>query len=261
MASGAQVAGPDRLDRRADRDEAELHLAADQVGHCHGLAAIGHMLEFQSGQHLKQLAGDVSGRALAARAHVDLPGIGLGVGDEFRDRLHRYRRMHHHQQRCVREDRDWREVGAEIERQVLVERGRDGVGGVGHEQRVAVGRRAHRHFGADVGAAARAVLDHERLAEPNGHPLPEQARQDVGRAAGRDRNDDPHRAGGIALGLGERRVRQRRQGGGRGGEMQEAAAGRRHLFLTSACSCGPCRHRSGAACRPSGPWRSGRLRP
>ena len=47
------------------------------------------------------------------------------------------------------------------------------------EQRVAVGRRAHDRFGADIAAAARPVVDDDGLAEPLRQPLTDQAREEV----------------------------------------------------------------------------------
>jgi hypothetical protein len=44
------------------------------------------------------------------------------------------------------------------------------------EQRVAVGRRAHDGFGCQIRARARPVLDYNRLPEPLGEPLRDQAR-------------------------------------------------------------------------------------
>ena len=51
-------------------------------------------------------------------------------------------------------------------------------------------------------AGARLVLDHERLAEPLLEPLPEHAGEDVGAAAGRERNHDGDRPRRIILGGG-----------------------------------------------------------
>jgi len=96
----------------------------------------------------------------------------------------------------------------EVEGQLRIEGGVDRVGRVDQEDGVAVGRRFHRHLGADVVAAARPVLHHHLLPEPLGQPGAHQAGQQVGRAARRVGNDELDRLGGI-VGLG--RCRQREQ--------------------------------------------------
>ena len=53
------------------------------------------------------------------------------------------------------------------------------------EKRIAVRGRTHDRLGADIGAAARPVLDDEWLAKPLRQPLAHQARDDVERAARR----------------------------------------------------------------------------
>ena len=80
--------------------------------------------------------------------------------------------------------RDRRDVADEIEIELVVERRVDRVRRSDQEERVAVRRRAHDRLGADIAAGARPVLDDELLAEPLRQPLTDQARDDVGRAAG-----------------------------------------------------------------------------
>jgi hypothetical protein len=69
----------------------------------------------------------------------------------------------------------------------------------GEQQRVTVGGRARRLSGADVAARARDVLDIELPAEMLAKFLRGEPCEDVGRAAGRERHDDAHRARGIGL--------------------------------------------------------------
>ena len=133
----------------------------------------------------------------ARRRHVDLAGIGLGIGDELGDRARRHRGMHQQRVRHARQPRDRREVAREVEVEPLVERAVDGVGGGADQDGVAVGRRVDDAFGRDVAAGARLVLDHELRAEPLGEPLADQARQHVGRPAGRKSDDELHRPGRI----------------------------------------------------------------
>jgi len=180
------------------------------------------MLEFDPGHHLEQLAGDMAGRALAAGAHIDFAGVGLGIGDELGRRCGRHRRVHQHDQRRADRDRHRRQVDGEPETDIGVERLVHRVARIGHEQRVTVGRRAHGELGGDVGGAARTVLDHERLAEPLRQPLRHHARGDICRAARRDGDQDPDRAGRIGLRV--RRRRQGRQHRGAGNQAEKAAS-------------------------------------
>jgi hypothetical protein len=62
--------------------------------------------ELGAGQHHEQLAGDMSGVADAGRRHVDLARVGLGIGDEFGDRLGWQRRVDLHDERPAHEARD-----------------------------------------------------------------------------------------------------------------------------------------------------------
>jgi hypothetical protein len=66
----------------------------------------------------------------------------------------------------VRKSNDARDrlgVAQEVEIELFVERGVDGIGRRDEQQRVAVRCRAYHRFGRDIGAAARPVLDHEGL--------------------------------------------------------------------------------------------------
>jgi hypothetical protein len=73
-------------------------------------------------------------------------------------------------------------------------------GPVADAQRVAVGRRLDRAADADAGAGAGDVLDHDGLAERDAHALAEDARQRVGRPAGRERHHHGDGARRILLG-------------------------------------------------------------
>ena len=63
------------------------------------------------------------------------------------------------------------------------------------QQRQAVGRRFRHDLRADRGVGAGAVLDHDRLAPVLAHALADEARDDVGRPARRERHDDADRRG------------------------------------------------------------------
>ena len=65
-------------------------------------------------------AGDVTDRAGAGRAEIDLARIGLGVRDQFGNGLGRKRRMHHQRIRRIADQADRREILARIVAGVLV---------------------------------------------------------------------------------------------------------------------------------------------
>src|SRR5262249_60771546 len=86
-----------------------------------------------------------------------------------------------------------------------------------------------RGLGEDLGCA-RARFSHRKLrAEPLGQPLTDQARGDVGGAAGGKADDQTHRPRRIILRAGE--TRDSRQRGSARGQMQEFAAGKFYFEL------------------------------
>ncbi len=77
----------------------------------------------------------------AARTVVELAGIGLGIGDEFGQRLHRQLLAGEEDVRRAIDQRDRREIAHRVVGHVLVGRRDDTVrAGIAHDQRVAVGR-------------------------------------------------------------------------------------------------------------------------
>jgi hypothetical protein len=86
----------------------------------------------------------------------------------------------------------------------------DGQGADAHGQRIAVGRGLGQLAHADIAARAGFVLDHERLAQRGRQLGGDQARDGIHAAAGRNRNEDAHRARGIGV----RRLRGARAHGG-----------------------------------------------
>ena len=108
--------------------------------------------------------------------------------------------MHHQEELGAGEKRDRREFGEGVEG-LLAEVRVDGEHVVWRDEPgVAVGRALRHHVGADVLAATGAVLDHQGLRPDRLQTLREHACNGVGRPAGRQRNDDPHRLRGILLG-------------------------------------------------------------
>ncbi len=220
---GAQLARAHVLDGRGHVVEHDRDLVAQEVRHGRRTALVGHVLHVHLGHALEQLARQVDGTAAARRAEVDLARVGLGVGDQLLHRLERLRGVGDQQVGHVGHAGQGREVLHGIERHLPVERCIDGVRAHrAHEERVAVGGRACRHLAADVAARAGTVVHHHRLAQLGAHALGDDARQDVGGAAGRERHDDGDGLARERLGGGE----AGQQGaGGSGGDQAAAERG------------------------------------
>ena len=76
---------------------------------------------------------------LPADAMLTLPGLCLGIGDEFGNGLGRNRRIDRHDEGLAHDACDRRDVADEIEIELLVERRVDRARRIGQEERVAVG--------------------------------------------------------------------------------------------------------------------------
>jgi hypothetical protein len=162
----------------------------------------------------------------AVRGHVDLARIGLGIGDQLGDGLRRERRRHDHDERRRADIADRRDIADEVEAEIGVQQVAERVRRRDLEQRVAVRRGADHRFGRDIGAGAGLVLDDELLAQPIRQRLPDQPRGDVGRAARRIADDEPHRPRRIIQR--RRGARQGRHGGSARCQLQNATAVKLH---------------------------------
>src|SRR5262249_11059691 len=100
----------------------------------------------------------------------------------------------------------------------------DRKGGGGGEDGVAVRRRAAHRFRRQIAAGAPAIFHHHRLPEPLAELLPNEARDDVGDAAGRER--DLQRD--VLRRIGLRPSRLREAGGGDHDEDAKRGAKRQH---------------------------------
>jgi len=107
--------------------------------------------------------------------------------------------MHDENAGLIGHPRDRREVARDVERQLLVDHGVDGEAGRAQEQRVAVGRRLRRDFGADDARGARAIVHDYLLAERVADRFRQDACIDVGAPTRRKRHDEPDRSFGIAI--------------------------------------------------------------
>ena len=157
------------------------------------------MNQIDAGHHLEQFAEDVGRGPVALRGHVELARIGFRIGDELGNGFGGDRWIDDHDKESARDSCDRRNVPNEIEIEVRVERGVDGVCRRCPKQRVAIRRRLHNDFGADIAAGARPVLNDELLAEPLRQSLTDQARDNVRPDARRKADDDADRPRRIGL--------------------------------------------------------------
>jgi hypothetical protein len=97
--------------------EHDVDAAGQQVVERGARATIGHVHHVDPGHALEQLAGEMHRGAVAGRCEGHFPRIGLGVGNEFRDRVCRRGDRHRHDVGVVAEQRDWREVSEGVEGQ------------------------------------------------------------------------------------------------------------------------------------------------
>ena len=193
------LAGPELRHAAVEVGDHDLDLAAEQIGHHHRIAAIGHADDVRAGPLLQRLHDDL--RGAVADAVGQLAGIGLGV---VHQRLHRLVRL-------VRRDRDERReaadprnrgeildrvVGHVLEQPVDHRMGRVG----GEEQRVAVVAGASDRVGGEQAAGAGAVLDDDRLAERILQGLRDHPRGGVGDRARGERREDRDRPRRIGIG-------------------------------------------------------------
>ena len=150
---------------------------------------IGNMDHVDAGHHPEQFAAEMAQISGPARPHVDLARIRLGVSDELRDRLGRNDGLTQQDEGIVVDARDRSDVARDVEVALLIERHVDRVRRGDQQERVAVSRRAHDRL------QARLPPPPGRLSMTNDWPsrcdsaLTDQARDDVGRAAGGNEDD------------------------------------------------------------------------
>src|SRR5262249_21416960 len=156
-----------------------LDLPAKQIGDRWSRATIRHVCQINASYHLEKFSDHMSRAPIAARAHADLAGIGLGMGDELGNRRDRKRWIHLHDMwhavdvhtRCNTAN----EVECEFYEHCCIYCG----GSATHEERIAVGRQPHDRLYTDIATTARTVLDDELLTEALRQPLTNEARSNV----------------------------------------------------------------------------------
>ena len=152
------------------------------------------MEHIDAGHAHEQLAVELLRAADAARGHIDLARIGLGVGDEFGDGLGREGRVHLHHAERVNDAGDRDDVADEVEIEIVVQRRVPDVRRVISSSVWPSGVGSHDRLGADIAAGAGPVLNDKRLAEALRQPLSHQPRENVGRSAGAEADDPAHRS-------------------------------------------------------------------
>ena len=184
--------------RRGHRGEGEGDFARGDR-HQRGAAALErHMGHVGAGQPLEDFACQVVQRAVAGRGVGDLPRFFFGQPNQILQVVHGGILRHHDGVGDPRQQGDGREPGGGVVGQLVVGAGADGKRPAGnHHQGVTVGRGLMHHVGGDGAARAAAVIDHHRL-PPCGRELRAQdARENVGRAAGRKADNNADRLGRV----------------------------------------------------------------
>ncbi|MCY1531947.1 hypothetical protein D9M68_671870 [compost metagenome] len=155
------------------------------------------------GDVLEQLAIQVRDAALAGGSVAVLARVGLQQRDELLQRLGRHLRIYRQHVGHVDQVGDRCEILERVVR-ILGVGGRVGRHGAdrGDAEGVAIRRGLGQRIGADRAAAAAAVFHHHRLAQLAAQAVGDRARDDVGGAAGRERDDQADRLGGVGLRLG-----------------------------------------------------------
>src|SRR5262249_38714842 len=87
-----------------------LHLTGEKIGHRWRRALVRDVRQVHASHELEQFSSDMLRAADAGRGHVQLAGIGLGIGDELGNGFCRYRGVDLHDQRDALDPPDRRDV-------------------------------------------------------------------------------------------------------------------------------------------------------
>src|SRR5215472_22077 len=113
------------------------------------------MQHVDAGHRLEQLALQMGGGSDTTRRHGELTGIGLGIGDKLVDRPRWNREVRYHDVGHTGDASNRRDVAAEIETKLFVQRSTDRIYRSDEEKRIAVRERARDRLGGDIAARAR----------------------------------------------------------------------------------------------------------
>jgi hypothetical protein len=158
--------------------------------------------EIEPGLELVELAREIGEVDRPGGAVIELARVGLGIGGELRDRLHRKVGADDEDLVGVHHLGDAGEVPGRIVAGAFRDRGDIGERrGVAEQERVAVGVGCCHRLGADRAAPAAAIVDDDGLPERRRHAVGDEPRQHVGRPAGPGRHDHLDHLGRIGLRL------------------------------------------------------------
>src|SRR5262249_11520855 len=148
------------------------------------------VLELDAGLALEELERKALRAARPRRAVVELSRARPGVGDELLRRRAGYRRMYGQSPRHVRHHRDAGEVAQRLYREFREHARVDRHSAdVAEQYRMAVGAGAGRDLDPDVAGSAAAIVDHDLLAQAIGDFRRDDARHEIGSAAGAERHN------------------------------------------------------------------------
>jgi hypothetical protein len=167
-------------------------------------AAVRHEQHFRAGEFLQQEPADLRRRIL-----IDEFGVArmrFHVSDQRFEIIGRQRFLRHQQHRIDRDQADWREVGPQIEADI-VDDAADVRVPLADIDRVTVGRCAREPADADRTAGAADIFHNHWLAERRAHLVGHDAGRHVGRSARRERHDQRDRARGVIVGMRGRKQR------------------------------------------------------
>ena len=199
---------------RRDAGGKHRQMAGVEIGEPRVGALVRHMHDVgQAGELLEQFSAQMR-RCADARGTVgQLARIGLRIGNQFLQRVHRQRCVHHETRYRDRGDGDRREIlHGVVGRRAHDHRTDDQLAGGAGQERIAVRLRARDLSRGDDAAAAALVLD-DHVAELRLDLLGPQAGDHVHHAARRTRNDEADRLIRIfaLCGCGERSESGERQ--------------------------------------------------
>src|SRR5262249_9063968 len=169
------------------------------IGDCWSRATIRHVCQINTSYHLEKFSDHMSRAPIAARAHADPAGIGLGMGDELGNRRDRKRWIHLHDMWHAVDARNRRNIANEVVVEFCEQCRMDCGGSTDHEERIAVCRRTHDRLYTDIATTARTVLDDALLTEALRQPMTNEARSNVVNTTGRKWDNDTHRPRRIGL--------------------------------------------------------------
>ena len=181
----SQLAGFDQRLGGEQAGDDERHLPGNDVLDCRPHALVGNMPNVDARHGPQQLHGQVRIGADPRRCVGQRARMLLGVGDQLGQRLGGHRGVQRQHARQRHHERDRREIAQRVVEDLLVGQMIDRERARGHQQRVAVRRRARGRLDADHVAGARPVLDIELLSHHLRELLRQHARRDVGAAARR----------------------------------------------------------------------------